>query len=114
MLKAAKQASGLTHQLLTFNREQVVELRAVNLNDLVSNIEKILRQLIGKDVVLFTNLDQGLGQVQADLGQIEQVIMNLCVNARDAMPNGGSLTIETAMVELDDSYSRKAPDLCPG
>ena len=64
VLKAAKQASGLTQQLLTFNREQVVELRAVNLNDLVSNIEKILRQLIGKDVALFTNLDQGFGQVK--------------------------------------------------
>ncbi len=110
VLKAAKQASGLTHQLLTFNREQVVELRAVNLNDLVSNIEKILRQLIGKDVVLFTNL----GQVQADPGQIEQVIMNLCVNARDAMPNGGSLTIETARVELDDAYAHETTDLRPG
>ena len=114
VLKAAKQASGLTHQLLTFNREQVVELRAVNLNDLVSNIEKILRQLIGKDVALFTNLDQGLGQVQADPGQIEQVIMNLCVNARDAMPNGGSLTIETARVELDDAYAHETTDLRPG
>lgn len=114
VLKAAKQASGLTHQLLTFNREQVVELRAVNLNDLVSNIEKILRQLIGKDVALFTNLDQGLGQVKADPGQIEQVIMNLCVNARDAMPNGGSLTIETARVELDDAYAHETTDLRPG
>lgn len=114
VLKAAKQASGLTHQLLTFNREQVVELRAVNLNDLVSNIEKILRQLIGKDVALFTNLDQGLGQVKADPGQIEQVIMNLCVNARDAMPNGGSLTIETARVELDDAYADETTDLRPG
>jgi signal transduction histidine kinase len=114
VLKAAKQASGLTHQLLTFSRKQVVELRVVNLNHLISNIEKILRQLIGKDVVLFTNLDPGLGHVKADPGQIEQVIMNLCVNACDAMPNGGSLTIETAGIELDDEYVYETTDLRPG
>ena len=114
VLKAAKQASGLTHQLLTFSRKQVVEFRVVNLNQLVSNIETILRQLIGKEVALFTNLDPRLGQVKADPVQIEQVIMNLCVNARDAMPNGGSLTIETAKIELDDAYAHETTDLRPG
>ena len=114
VLKAAKQASGLTHQLLTFSRKQVVELRVVNLNHLVSNIEKMLKQLIGKDVALFTNLDPRVGQVKADPGQIEQVIMNLCVNARDAMPNGGSLTIETVGIELDDEYVYETIDLRPG
>ena len=111
LMKAAKQASGLTNQLLAFSRKQVLEPRIVNLNDLVSNIETILRRLIGNDVALFTNLDRHLGLVKADPGQIEQVIMNLCVNARDAMPQGGSLTIETAMTELDDSRSCEVPDL---
>ncbi|HSL04409.1 MAG TPA: ATP-binding protein [Nitrospiraceae bacterium] len=114
VLKAVKQASGLTNQLLAFSRKQVLEPGIVHLNDLVSNIEKMLRQLIGKDVALFTNLDPHLGQVKADPGQIEQVIMNLCVNACDAMPQGGSLTIETAMIELDDSYTHGTPDLRPG
>jgi signal transduction histidine kinase len=114
LMKAAKQASGLTSQLLAFSRKQVLEPQVVNLNDLVSNSEMILRRLIGNEVVLVTNLDPQLGLVKADPGQIEQVIMNLCVNARDAMPQGGSLTVETAMVELDDSRSREAPDLRPG
>lgn len=114
LMKAAKQASGLTSQLLAFSRKQVLEPQVVNLNDFVSNSEMILRRLIGNEVVLVTNLDPQLGLVKADPGQIEQVIMNLCVNARDAMPQGGSLTVETAMVELDDSRSREAPDLRPG
>jgi signal transduction histidine kinase len=114
LMKAANQASGLTSQLLTFSRKQASEPRIVNLNDLVSNSESILRRLIGNDATLVTNLDQHLGLVKADPGQIEQVIMNLCVNARDAMPQGGALTIETTMIELDDSRSREAPDLRPG
>ena len=114
LMKAAKQASGLTSQLLAFSRKQVLEPQVVNLNDLVFNSEMILRRLIGNDVVLSTNLDPLLGLVKADPGQMEQVIMNLCVNARDAMPQGGSLTIETAITELADSNSREAPDLRPG
>jgi len=114
LMKAANQASGLTNQLLAFSRKQVLEPRVVNLNDLVSNMETILRRLIGNSVALFTKLTPHLGLVKADPSQIEQVIMNLCVNARDAMPQGGSLTIETAMTELDDSCSREAPDLRPG
>lgn len=114
LMKATKQASGLTSQLLAFSRKQVLEPRIVNLNDLISHSESILRRLVGDDVTLVTNLDQQLGWVKADPGQIEQVIMNLCMNARDAMPQGGSLTIETTMIELDDSRSREAPDLLPG
>jgi signal transduction histidine kinase len=114
LMKAANQASGLTKQLLVFSRKQVLEPRLVNLNDLVSNSETILRRLIGNDVALFTNLDPHLGLVKADPSHIEQVIMNLCVNARDAMPQGGSLTIKTARTELDDSRLREAPDLRPG
>jgi two-component system cell cycle sensor histidine kinase/response regulator CckA len=113
LMKAANQASGLTNQLLTFSRKQVLEPRLVNMNDLVSNSETILRRLIGNDVALFTSLSQHLGPVKADPGQIEQIIMNLCVNARDAMPQGGSLTIETGMTELDSS-SCEALDLHPG
>jgi signal transduction histidine kinase len=113
LMKAANQASGLTNQLLTFSRRQVLKYQLVNLNDLISNIEAILRRLIGNDVALLTSLSQHLGPVKADPGQIEQVIMNLCVNARDAMPQGGSLTIETVMTELDSS-SCETLDLHPG
>lgn len=114
ILKAVERASGLTKQLLTFSRKQVLEPRIVQLNELVLNIEKMLRRLIGKDVSLFTNLDPQLGWIKADPGQIEQVIMNLAVNARDAMPKGGSLTIETANVELDDRAIHRIHDLRPG
>jgi signal transduction histidine kinase len=114
VMKVVKQGRGLTKQLLAYIGNQVLEPQAVNLNDLVSSMEKILRLFIGKRVALFMNLDPRLGQVKAIPVHIEQVLMNLCVNARDAMPKGGSLTIETAMVELDDKYSRQTPDLSPG
>jgi signal transduction histidine kinase len=114
VMKVVKQGRGLTKQLLSYIGNQVLEPQAVNLNDLVSSMEKILRLFIGKRVTLFMNLDPRLCQVKAIPVHIEQVLMNLCVNARDAMPKGGSLTIETVMVELDDSYSCQAPDLCPG
>ena len=113
LMKAANQASGLTSQLLAFSRKQVLKPQVVNLNNLVSNSEMILRRLIGNDVALFTSLSPHLGPIKADPGQIEQIIMNLCVNARDAMPQGGSLTIETAMTELDSS-SCETLDLHPG
>lgn len=114
ILQAVERATGLTKQLLTFSRKQVLEPRIVTLNELVLNIEKMLRQLIGKDISLLPNLDPQLGLVKADPGQIEQVIMNLAVNARDAMPMGGSLTIETANVELDDRAIQQIHGLHPG
>ncbi len=102
--KAADRAAGLTRQLLAFSRQQVLAPKVLNLNGIVSNMDRLLNRLIGEDVGLFTILEPVLGSVKADPGQIEQVIMNLAVNARDAMPRGGKLIIETANVDLDESY----------
>src|SRR3989454_962958 len=88
--------------------------RVVGLNGLVTDIEKMLRRLLGEDIDLATRLDPTLGAVKADPGQLEQVIMNLAVNARDAMPQGGKLTIETANAELDESYAREHFPATPG
>jgi PAS domain S-box-containing protein len=104
--KAGERAANLTRQLLAFSRRQLLEPKVLNLNALVSNIEKMLRRLIGDHVELVTALDPRLGHVRADAGQIEQVIMNLVVNARDAMGKGGTLTIETKDVELDEVFAR--------
>src|SRR5438309_8266928 len=105
--KAADGAAALTRQLLAFSRQQVVEPRVVSLNTVVEGLQKILRRVIGEDIELATTLAPDLGAVRADVGQLEQVLMNLAVNARDAMPTGGRLTIETANVELDDVYARE-------
>ncbi len=112
--KAAERSASLTRQLLTFSRKQVIQPVVMNLNDLVLDIEKMLRRLIGEHIELLTALDESLGQVRADPGQIEQVIMNLVVNARDAMPDGGKLIIETANVELDSAYVRQHTDTMAG
>ena len=112
--KAADRAAALTRQLLAFSRRQVLAPRVVNLNFLVEDMNKLLRRLLGEDIELCTRLDRGLGSVQADPGQIEQVIMNLAVNARDAMPKGGKLTLETANLELDQAYAREHAIIQPG
>src|SRR6266704_7204254 len=112
--KAGQRAASLTRQLLAFSRQQVLESKVLDLNGVVTDIEKMLRRVIGENIELITTLDASLGRVMADQGQIEQVIINLAANARDAMPNGGKLTIETANAELDETYVRQAPEVRPG
>jgi len=102
ILEAAERAAGLTRQLLAFSRKQVLQPRVLSLNATVSEMENMLRRLIGEDIQLLTRLDAGLGQVRADPTQIEQVILNLAVNARDAMPRGGTLTVETGNADLEE------------
>jgi two-component system, cell cycle sensor histidine kinase and response regulator CckA len=99
--KAADRAAGLTRQLLAYSRRQVLQPRVLDLNGVVREMERLLDRLIGEDVTLVTRLATPLGRVRADPGQVEQVVVNLAVNARDAMPQGGVLTIETGDVELD-------------
>ena len=112
--QAADKAAALTRQLLAFSRMQLLEARVINLNSLVTNLDKMLRRLIGEDIELVTRTTAGLRRVKADPGQIEQVVMNLVVNARDAMPNGGRLTIETANVDLNESYAAAHATVLPG
>jgi len=112
--KAADRAAGLTRQLLAFSRRQVMEMRVLDPNTLLRDLDKMLRRIIGEDIELVTQLADDLGTIKADPGQVEQVIMNLAVNARDAMTKGGKLTIETANVELDKTYARNHVAVEPG
>jgi PAS domain S-box-containing protein len=112
--KTGERAANLTSQLLAFSRKQVLQPEILELNSVVSNMDKMLRRLIGEDIELSTTLAPDLGRIKADPGQMEQVVMNLVVNARDAMPGGGKLTIETASVDLDESYVRRQVGLKPG
>lgn len=107
---AAQRAAGLTKQLLAFSRKQVMDLSVIDLNSVLANIGDMLKRLIGEDIRLNTVLDPDIGSVKADPGLIEQVLMNLAVNARDAMPGGGNLTIQTANVCLDEDYVRAHAD----
>jgi len=111
---AARRAADLTRQLLDFSRQQVLSPRLVSLNDIVVGMEKMLKRLIGADIEFRTALSSAIGLAQADPGQLEQVFLNLIVNARDAMPAGGSLLIETGNVELDPAYVREHPGVEPG
>ena len=114
ILQAAGRAAALTRQLLAFSRRQVLEPVVLGLNELIRNLEKMLGRVIGEHLSLDTRLDPSLGNVLADAGQIEQVIMNLVVNARDAMPQGGRLTIETANADLDEAYAQRHVPVRPG
>ena len=111
---ASDRAVALTRQLLAFSRQQVLQPRAVNLNDLVRGIDKMLRRLIGEDIEVRSVLADDLGTVKVDPGQIDQVLMNLVVNARDAMPNGGTISIQTQNVQLDDNYAKDHDYVKPG
>jgi two-component system, cell cycle sensor histidine kinase and response regulator CckA len=107
--KAGQRAASLTRQLLAFSRQQILTPAVLNLNDLVADMERMLPRLLGEDITVTASLFPELAMVKADQGQIEQVIMNLAVNARDAMPTGGKLRIETANVKMDRAYVRQHP-----
>jgi PAS domain S-box-containing protein len=111
---AVRRAANLISQLLTFSRRQAMEMEVIDLNPLLRNLEKMLCRVIGEDIELVTLLADDLGRVKADPGQIEQILLNLAVNSRDAMPSGGKLTIETANVTLKETYSQDHPGLAPG
>ncbi len=112
--KVTERASQLTHQLLTLSRRQILNVKVVDLNLLIRGMEKMLSRVIGEDIEFFTVLADDLGRVKIDSGQMEQVILNLIVNARDAMPKGGKLVIETKNIELDEEYCRTHLGTRPG
>ncbi len=112
--KAGEKAANLTRQLLAFSRRQIVEMKVLDLNITLQDLEKMLRRVIGEDIELSFLLDQNLGRVKADPGQIEQAILNLIINARDAMPSGGKLTIETCNMSLDKEYAQTHMGITPG
>jgi len=111
---AGERAAALTRQLLAFSRQQVIQPQIIDLNEIVAGMQKMLRRLIGEDIELRVEAGTALGDVIVDPGQIEQVVMNLAVNSRDAMPEGGRLTIETANVDLDESFAAGDDGMKPG
>ena len=112
--RAAQRASALTRQLLAFSRQQILQPVVVETNELVENLEKMLRRIVGEDIKLKLALSRDTGNVRVDAGQFDQVLMNLVVNARDAMPKGGSLVIETANADLDEHYAMEHQPVIPG
>jgi signal transduction histidine kinase/ActR/RegA family two-component response regulator len=109
ILKSTDRASSLTRRLLAFSRKQVLQLRVLDLNTLVTQVKELLPPVLGEDIQLVLDLDPEAGRVKADAAQMEQVIMNLVFNARDAMPEGGELTIQTAHTELDEAWAQRHP-----
>ena len=105
--QAAARAAGLTHQLLAFARQEVIQPRVLNINGVVEGVEQLLVRTLGERIELITDLAQDLDLVLADPGQIEQVLVNLAVNARDAMPRGGKLVIETASTDVDETMASR-------
>jgi PAS domain S-box-containing protein len=114
ILAAAERAGNLTRQLLAFSRRQTFHLKVVNMNEVILGMDKMLRCIIGEDVEFVTTAAPDLWNIEADPGSLEQVILNLVVNARDAMPMGGRLSIETRNVRLDEEYTREHPSTRPG
>jgi len=109
MLKAGHRAAALTRQLLAFSRQQVMDPHVLDLNVVVKDMEKMLKRLIGEDIQLKTDLDPALASIKADQGQLEQVLMNLAVNARDAMPKGGEVKLTTSNFHMDEAFVRRYP-----
>jgi CheY-like chemotaxis protein len=114
ILAAARRAASLTRQLLAFSRQQVLQTRVLSINDAIGGVERMLRRLIDDNIEVRTKLGPNVHMVKADPSQIEQVLVNLVVNARDAMPEGGTITIETENVVLDASFAQRAPAPNPG
>jgi CheY-like chemotaxis protein len=114
ILTAGERAASLTRQLLAFGRKQVLQPRVLNLNAVLVDLDKMLRRLISENVEIVTKPAPKLGSVKADIGQVEQVILNLVINARDAMLNGGTLTLETANADLDEAYAEEHAGVRPG
>lgn len=114
IIKAVNRASSLTRQLLAFSRQQVLQAKVIDLNTTVKEMEQLLHRLIGEDITMEMTLDPGLGMVKADPGQVEQILMNLAVNSRDAMPKGGRIIIETTNVTLDALYASRHVVTSPG
>jgi len=114
ILKASDRAAALTNQLLAFSRRQITQPRIFNVNEILTQTEKMLRRLIGEDIELALQLKEGVGNIKADPGHLEQAIVNLATNARDAMPNGGHLTVETCNVFLDEDYAKTHPGVQAG
>jgi len=112
--QAAARAASLTRQLLAFSRRQLLQPQILDLNDVIGDMERLLRRVISEDIALVTQFESAIGAVKADRGQIEQVVMNLVVNGRDAMPNGGVLAISTRVVHLDAAYARRHAGVNPG
>jgi PAS domain S-box-containing protein len=112
--EAARRAAGLTRQLLAFSRKQLMQPRVIDLNRLVIDVEKMLRRLIGEDVLFSCVLPPGLPPVRVDPGQVEQVLFNLVVNSRDAMPEGGTIVLETGEADFDERYAADHADVVPG
>lgn len=114
ILKASERAANLTRQLLAFSRRQILDFKVINLNTLLKDLDKMLNRILGEDIDLVYHLAEDIGKVKTDPGQIEQVILNLAVNARDAMPSGGKLTIETLNMELLGAYAKTHMEVTPG
>lgn len=112
--KAGDRAATLTRQLLAFSRKQMMQPKVLDLNAVVVEMFKMLQRLIGEDIDLLSSLDANLGQIKADPGQLQQVLMNLCVNARDAMPRGGKLTLKTCNIYIDEEYAQRHVSVQPG
>jgi len=112
--RAAQKAADLTRQMLAFGRRQILALKIINLNDILRNMEKVIRRVMGEEIEIITSLDENLAKVKVDPGQIEHVLMNLAINAKDAMPDGGKLIFSTENIDIKDDFVRANPEMSPG